>query len=106
NLVTVVSEASNGAVLERDNPDEYMVLVPPGTEAVVSANSERVESKGESLIIVPPGESAVTVRKAGTVVRVFSNKASDLVAAAKNAATYADGAPGVTSIKPWPDPVG
>jgi hypothetical protein len=40
------------------------------------------------------------------VVRVFSNKASDLAAAAKNAAIYTDGAPEVTPITPWPDPVG
>jgi hypothetical protein len=106
NFVTIVSEAANGAVLERDNPDESMVLLPPGSEAVVSADGEQVESNGESLIIVPPGESAVTVRKAGAVVRVFSSKASDLLAAAKNAATYADGAPEVTPVTPWPDPVG
>jgi hypothetical protein len=106
NFVTVVSEAANGAVLKRDNPDEYMVLLLPGTEAVANANGERIESKGESLIILPPGESAMTVRKAGTVVRIFSSKASDLMAVAKNAATYGDGAPEVTPITPWPDPVG
>ena len=106
NFVTVVSQASNGAILERDNPDEYMVLLPPETEAVIEADGERVESKGDSLTIVPPGESRLTVRKAGTVVRVLSNKASDLTAAAKNAAVYADGAPEVTPITPWPDPVG
>jgi hypothetical protein len=83
NFVTVVSQASNDAVLERDNPDEYMVLMPSGTEAVIEADGERIESKGDSLIIVPPGESRVRVRKAGVVVRVFSNKASDLTAAAK-----------------------
>lgn len=106
NFVTVVSEAERGAVLERDNPDEYMVLLPPGTEAVVEAEGERLETKGDSLVIVPPGESRITVRKAGTLVRVFSAKASDLLAAAANAATYADGAPEVTPIAPWPEPVG
>ena len=106
NFVTVVSEAANGTVLTRDNPDEYMVLLPPGTEAVINANGERIESKGESLVIVPPGESATTVRKAGTVVRIFSSKASDLMAAARNAATYDDGAPEVTPVTPWPDPAG
>jgi len=106
NFVTVVSDAPAGAVIRRDNPDEYMVLLPPETEAVVEANGDRVESRGNSLLIVPPGESQITVRKAGTVVRVFSSKASDLAAAAVNAATYADGAPEVTPITPWPDPVG
>jgi len=105
NFVTVVSQALDGTVLERDNPDEYMVLLPSGTEAIVEASGERIESKGESLSIMPPGESRVTVRKAGTVVRVFSSMASDLAAAAVNAATYSDGAPEVTPITPWPNPV-
>ncbi len=106
NFVTVVSQVVEGAVLERENGDEYMVLLPPETEAVIEADGQRVESKGNSLTIVPPGESRTTVRKAGIVVRVFSNKASDLAVAAKNAAIYADGAPEVTPITPWPDPVG
>jgi hypothetical protein len=106
NFVTVVSQAAEGAVLERDNLDEYMVLLAPETAAVIEADGQRVESKGNSLTIVPPGESRTTVRKAGIVVRVFSNKASELAVAAKNAAIYADGAPEVTPITPWPDPVG
>jgi len=55
NFVTVVSQTPAGAVLARNNPDEYMVLLPPGTEAVAQAAGMRIETKGESLIIVPPG---------------------------------------------------
>ena len=106
NFVTVVSQTPAGAVLARNNPDEYMVLLPPGTEAVAQAAGMRIETKGESLIIVPPGDSQILVRKPGTVVRVFSNRAKDLAAAAVNAATYADGAPEVAPLDPWPDPVG
>jgi hypothetical protein len=73
---------------------------------VIEADGQRAESKGNSLTIVPPGESRITVRKAGIVVRVFSKNASDLATAAKNAAIYADGAPEVTPITTWPDPVG
>jgi hypothetical protein len=106
NFVTVVSEAPAGSVLARNNPDEYMILLRPGTEAAVEGDGERIETKGDSLFIVPPGESRIAVRKAGTVVRVFSSKAADLAAAAVNAANYADGAAEVTPITPWPDPVG
>ena|SRR5436190_811229 len=106
NFVTIVTQAPEGAVLERDNRDEYMVLLPPETQAAIEADGQQVESNGNSLTIVPPGESRITVREAGSVVRVFSNNASDLAAAAKNAAVYADGAPEVTPITPWPDPVG
>ncbi|HET7887339.1 MAG TPA: hypothetical protein VFL62_14010 [Bradyrhizobium sp.] len=106
NFLTVVSQAEEGAVLPRDNPDEYVVLLPPGTAATIEAGGERIESKGNSLTIVPPGVSRVTVRKAGVVARIFSKRAEDLAKAAVNAATYADGAPEVADLKPWPDPVG
>ena len=59
NFVTVVSRAEEGAVLSRDNPDEYMLLLPPGTKVTVEAGGERIESEGNSLIIVPPGPSRV-----------------------------------------------
>ena len=107
NFVVVVTQAAKNSVLARaDNPDECLVLLLPGTEATIEANGKQVESKGESLTILPPGASRIAVRKAGTIVRVFSNKAADLAAAAVNAATYADGAPEVAPIVPWPDPVG
>ena len=106
NFITAVSRAEEGAVLARNNPDEYMVLLPPGTAVTVEAGSDRIDTKGNSLIIVPPGESRVTVRKAGMVARVFSKRAEDLAKAAVNAATYADGAPEVADLKPWPDPAG
>ena len=106
NFVIVISEAPAGAGLARNNPDEYMILLPPGTEAVAEANGARVETKGNSLIIVPPGESQIRIQKSGIVVRVFSKLAEDLTAAAVNAATYADGAPEVAPLTPWPDPTG
>ena len=106
NFITAVSRAEAGAVFARNNPDEYMLLLPPGTEAVVEAGSERVETKGNSLIIVPPGQSRVTVKKAGLLARIFSNRAEDLAAKAVNARNYADGAPEVAPLKYWPDPAG
>jgi hypothetical protein len=106
NFVTVISDASAGAVLDRDNADEYMILLPERTAAVVTASGERVESKGESLIIVPPGKSQISMPSGGRVVRIFTTKAADLAAASKNAAVYADGAPEITPIVPWPEPAG
>jgi hypothetical protein len=107
NFAVVFSHAEAGNVMARaDNTDEYMVLLPPGTEATIEAGKERIEAKGDSFTIVPPGTSRVTVTKPGIVVRVFSNRAEDIVAAAGNASTYADGAPEVAPLRPWPDPVG
>jgi hypothetical protein len=87
NFVTVVSEAAEGAILSR-------------------ADQDRGAAGAETLSIVPPGPSRITMRQPGLVVRVFTKQASDLIAAAGNAATYADGAPEVAPIVPWPDPVG
>jgi len=107
NFVVVVSDAKAGAVLERKgNADEYMALFTPGAAATIEAKGDTAESKGDSFAILPPGDSRITMKSAGRVARIFSNKAADLAKAAVNAATYADGAPEVTPIRPWPDPVG
>ena len=107
NFTLVVSEARAGARFERaDNPDEYMVLAPARARALIEARGERVLAGPESLTIVPPGASSVTMEADGPLVRVFSNRAGDVAAQAGNAATYADGAPEVAPIAPWPEPVG
>ena len=106
NFVTVVSEAAKGAVLARSaQADEYMVFVVSGSVRV-EAGADHSESGADTLFIVPPGDSRVIVRDAGQIVRVFSNTATDLLAASGNAAIYADGAPEITPITAWPDPVG
>ena len=107
NIVLVVSQGGAGAVLSRaDNPDESMLLLPPGTGAAVEAGNERIEAAGDSLTIVPPGSSRVTLLNSGYAVRIFSGRASDLAARASNRAVYADGAPELAPLVPWPDPVG
>lgn len=107
NFVVTVTEAVPGTVLARDNnPDEYMVLLAPGVGAVLEAGGSRIECKGDSLNIFPPGASSVRATSKGLITRVFSNRAADLAAQAANAANYADGAPEITPIKPWPDPPG
>src|SRR5258708_39434042 len=88
------------------NHYDYRVLLTPGTEATIEAEGERMAAKGDSLTIVPPGTSRGTIERAGTAVRIFSNRAADLAAKAVNAATYADRAPEVAPMVPWPDPVG
>ncbi len=107
NFVVVVTEAKEGAVLSRQKqPDEYMAIIAPVAAASLEADGAKEQSTGDSFAIFPPGDSKITVTKPGTIARIFSNKADDLCAAAVNAAAYADGAPEVTPITPWPDPVG
>jgi len=105
NFVIAVSDVEPGAELARaDNADEYMVLLPPETDAAISTDKESIDARGDSLTIVPPGKSSVRAKTAGRVVRIFSNRARDLGASASNAANYADGAPEVAPIIDWPQP--
>jgi mannose-6-phosphate isomerase-like protein (cupin superfamily) len=105
NLVVVVSRVSAGTRLERiDNPDEYMLLLPPGMRARVSTPDAALEAGPDSLTIVPPGASAVEVLDAGTVTRVFSVRARDMADLAANREVYAQGAPSVAPLEDWPMP--
>ncbi|VCU70463.1 hypothetical protein PIGHUM_02535 [Pigmentiphaga humi] len=104
NFVVSVSQVEAGAVLARENnPDEYFVFIPAGG-ARIQAGGESVDAGAETVTIVPPGASRIEATAAGTVVRVFSKLAADLVAASVNNAVYADGAPEVAPLVPWPDP--
>ncbi len=104
NFVVAISEVKAGAVLARDtNPDEYVVLLS-GTGATIRAGNDSIAVADESLTIVPPGASNVIAAGDGRIVRVFSNQATDMAAAAANSAVYANGAPDVAPLAPWPAP--
>lgn len=104
NFIVTVTQVQAGARLERrGQPDEYMVFLPD-TGATISAAADSVDAQGESLTIVPPGDSEVVATGAGQVICVFSSAAADLLALADNAADYANGAPDVAPLVPWPTP--
>jgi mannose-6-phosphate isomerase-like protein (cupin superfamily) len=104
NFVIAFSKVAAGAVLERaDNPDEYMVFLLD-VKCTIAAASESIEAGPDSLTIVPPGASRIAVQGEGSVVRVFSSRAADLAALAANRDAYAEGAPGVAPLVPWPAP--
>ena len=100
------TQAEAGDELARhDQPDEYMVLLPsPDGSASVATGGDRIEIAGSAVVVVPPGRSAVTLGTAGTVVRLFTTLASDLVARCRNADVYAVPDPNVAPFQPWPDP--
>lgn len=106
NFAVCVSEVEVGAVLERaDNPEEYMVILPPdGISATIEAGSETIEAGSDSLTIVPPGASRITATAKGTIARVFSKASEDIMALASNASVYADGAPELAAPDLWPEP--
>ena len=107
NFVVAVTRVRAGTVLARTGqPDEYMVVAPPELSLHIAAGADALEAEADSLTIVPPGDSAVTARGEGYVYRFFSAGAGDLANLSVNAAVYADGAPEVAPLEPWPDPVG
>ena len=92
NFVVVVSRVSPGDTLVRDNPDEYVLVVPPDAPNLwvqVQAGAESVRAGADSLTIVPPGHSTLRIEGSGLVARIFSSDATDLLALADNRDTYA-----------------
>lgn len=107
NFVVAYSRVSPGATFERaNNADEYMVIIPPdGPTLSISAGSETIEAKPDSLTIVPPGKSTITAKTGGQFARIISKHATDLMEKAWNNERYADGAPECADVVNWPDPV-
>ncbi|MEJ8572238.1 cupin domain-containing protein [Microbaculum marinum] len=107
NFLVAVSQVSEEAVLARDdNPDEYVLILPRGVAATVTAGNDQVEAGEYSVTIIPPGPSSITFKNGGCVARVFSKEAEDLCAKAINADLYSDGAPECAPLEPWPMPEG
>lgn len=111
-FVVVVTRVADGDVLARDNPDEYLLIVPEteGLSARLSApgpdGEQQLDALTDSLSILPPGPSAVRIQGSGLVARVFSTDAADLLPLADNAATYAQPNPACAPLVAWPDPPG
>lgn len=108
NFAVCVSQVQPGAVLARDdNPEEYMLIIPPHGAAVsIEGGDEVIEAQPDSLTIVPPGSSRIIARTAGRLARIFSRAATDVLALAVNSDVYADGAPELAPVDLWPEPVG
>jgi hypothetical protein len=107
NFAVAVTEAAPGTVLKRDNnPEEYMVIIPPdGASVTIEAGGKSVTAEPDSLTIVPPGASTIKARSAGIVARIISRASDDIMKKAWNADTYADGAPELAPPDLWPAPV-
>lgn len=104
NFAIVYTEGMAGASLSDRLVDEQFVYALSGGVHVV-AGGDRAALGEEDLAIVPPGEGALHFDRTATVLQVVTAQET-LVAAAPNAATYADGAREVTPAAPWPEPLG
>ena len=108
NFVVAYSRVQPGAsFVRRGQPDEFMLVLPEaGDGAVIEAGGESVAISGYTLAIIPPGDSTITLRQAGTLVRVFSSSTADIAARAANAAGYASAHPHIPPYQTWPVPPG
>lgn len=105
NFVVAITQVSAGTRLPRiGQGDEYMLFVPPGAGAHVTARGETRSVEPDSLTIVPPGDSEIVAATAGYLYRIFSSRAGDLAQASANAATYADASDEVAPLRDWPAP--
>ena len=105
NFMLAMTRVSGRMVLSRDNPDEYMVVAPPGLQVRLEAGEQEVCGKGDDLFIVPPGASRLIVEGEGYLARIFSHCAEDLAVRAVNQHQYRSGTPQVTPLTPWPAPL-
>jgi len=108
NFLAAYAVADSGRVFERrDQPDEYVVLLPDADmEAEIEVAGERHVLPGNSLAFIPPGASRITLRRAGRLVRLFTTRAEDLAAQCVNAGQYAQPDPNIPPLRDWPAPPG
>ena len=106
NFVLAYSVARSGDAFARTGqPDEYVVVLPHDESRVeVTADGHSVRAEGRAVVVVPPGDSEVTATADCDVVRLFSNRAGDLLARAGNAESYVEDDPHVAPFTAWPDP--
>ncbi|MFB9222656.1 hypothetical protein [Paracoccus cavernae] len=106
NFVLVYGEAEAGASFVRHGQeDEYVVILPDGP-AWIEANGAVQDVAGNSIVFVPPGESRVILPEGGTIVRLFTAKAADLLALCPNRAAYDAGRSHIPPFATWPAPEG
>ena len=97
--------AAGDRLSRRAQPDEYVALFPAaGASATIVAGDAEARVQGATVAVVPPGDSEIAVEHPGVVVRIFSERATDVVERCRNADAFVDRDPHVTPYAPWPDP--
>ncbi|MFV9474117.1 hypothetical protein ACM5Q9_06825 [Advenella sp. RU8] len=107
NFVVMASHAKENAILTRTaeyQNDEYFILLPEDTAAVISSNGNEIKSNGDSLFIAPPGDSQIKMLNGGWVYRIFSKNAKDLIEMAPNHQAW-NNVTDVAELINWPAPV-
>ena len=106
NFVLGYGEVEGHAVLDFDEREEHVLLLPdPDGHARVTTPEEVAEASGQSLVILPPGTASVEFE--GTlrfVSLVRSTSATAMLA--ENAASYLTPHANIPPFVAWPDPPG
>lgn len=100
-VVCTIGEAD--ATLSGTAKDERFVYALDGG-VIVSAGNETEMLGVEDLAILPPGQWNLRFERPGLVVHLITAD-EEVAKQAPNSALYADGAPEVAKIEPWPEPV-
>jgi hypothetical protein len=104
NFAIVVSQGEHGAMLGGTATDEQFIYALTGG-VFIEAGAASETLGAEDLAIAPPGDWRIRFERPGLVVQQIT-AGEALAKLAPNAAHYADGAPEVAPIEPWPEPVG
>lgn len=103
NFAIVCNVGEAGATLGGTAKDEQFVYALEGG-VTVTAGGESETLEAEDLAIVPPGDWTIRFGRPGHVVQLVTAE-EKLAQHAANATLYAEGAPEVAPITPWPEPV-
>jgi mannose-6-phosphate isomerase-like protein (cupin superfamily) len=89
NFVVGLTWLNEGEVLEQSGlPDEHAVIVLDGTAVQLLSSATPIDVEGPAVAVLPAGESRIAGRSAGFVLRVFSARATHVLARAFNNASY------------------
>jgi len=106
NFVLSYGEVERRGVLEFDELEEHMLLLPdPEGAARIVTPDDVVEARGGSVVVLPPGESTVELDGRLRFVSLVRST-SPLAAFAENAASYESAHPNIPSFESWPAPPG
>jgi hypothetical protein len=106
NFVVAYSSVETGAMMSRrEQPDEYVLLLPDPDMAVeIVAGDQRARIGGHSITFIPPGDSDITCQGAGRLVRLLTTRSGDLAAICSNASAFGEPDPRIPPLQDWPAP--
>lgn len=108
NVILIHTDARDGDDLDNGTLDGELAVIVTGASpafTVLTADgATKVTEPG--LVVVPPGASRISVHGDGPLVRLVEATEPAWRDRVGNAAAYAEDAPRVALLRPWPEPAG